>query len=147
MAGLYRLSEARVVEILGLAAEGGPARRHCGSLAGRETRSHIQASGPVMEMQPTLSLVDTLALSSHALFGSEQMKEEIDEARYSSGIDYLFGGRYGSRPVLREQGAERERQGASRRRQDELRKEVQAGRLRKQSRERGRQAASRCGQE
>ena len=71
----------------------------------------------------------------------------VDEEHYHNGDDYLARGRYGSGAVLRQQGSGRERQAASRRCQDELREEVQTGRLRKQSSERGGQAALRCGQE
>jgi hypothetical protein len=75
------------------------------------------------------------------------MKEEIDEAYYFGGVDHLLRSQYGGGAVLREPGGERQRQGASRRREDELREEMQEGRLRKQSGERGGQAASRRGEE
>ena len=38
------------------------------------------------------------------------MKEEIDEAHYSSGAGYLFRGQYGCGAVLRQPGGERGRQ-------------------------------------
>ena len=52
---------------------------------------------PVTEMRPTLSLVGSAVSVHMRSWVVSRMKEEIDEAHYSSGADYLFRGRYWQR--------------------------------------------------